>query len=134
MHPDCGATLTALCTVVRGEATPNGTLRIATAELYADGLVLRWHSHAGIVARPWVAESGDSTTAGWYPPSPVSLTDDVGTEYLHVHTGQVVRIVGGPVAGTSTFATTVPAAATHLIAEIGEQRLSIALNGSAPRP
>lgn len=127
-------TLTELRTVVRGEATRTGTLQIATAELYADGVVLRWRSHAGMVAPPSVAESGDPTAAGWYPPAPVSLTDDVGTEYLHVHTGQVIRVAGGPVAGTSTFATTVPAAATHLVAEMCKQRLTIALDGSAKRP
>ena len=127
-------TLTELRTVVLGEATSNGTLQIATAELYADGLVLRWRSHAGMVSPPSVAEPGDPTAAGWYPPAPVSLTDDVGTEYRHVHTGQVIRVAGGPVAGTSTFATTVPAAATQLIAEVGEQRLTLALGGSARRP
>lgn len=120
---ESNCTLTDLRAVVRGEATRAGTLRIATAELYADGLVLRWYSHGEILRPPQEAPGARAY------PAAVSLTDDVGTEYLHVHTTQGIRSVGGPVAATSTFGTAVPPSATQLAAEIGEQRLTVQLRG-----
>lgn len=124
-------TLTELRGVVLGDATRIGGVRIATAELYTDGLVLRWDSHAGIVRTPATAGADGAPGPGWYPPAVVSLTDDLGTEYLHVHTSQVMRVC---VMGTSTFATVVPPTATQLLAQIGEQHLVVALPGPTQCP
>lgn len=122
-------TLTELRAVVLGDATRIGGARIATAELYADGVVLRWDSGTGVVPTPSLQRTDDPAGAGWYPPAPVSVADDVGTEYLHVHTSQVMRVPDGPVGGTSTFATAVAPAATQLVAQIGEHRLTVVLPG-----
>ncbi len=122
-------TLTELRAVVSGDATRKRGVRITSAELYADGVLLRWHSENGMV--PPLARDRPGSGDGAYPPAPVSLTDDLATEYLHVHTNQGARSRAGPVIGKSTFATAVPGAAAELVAEIWEERLVVALAGTA---
>lgn len=121
--------LTELRAVVPGDTTRKRGVRIISAELYAEGVLLRWHSENGMV--PQLVGDRSGSGDGAYPPAPVSLTDDLATEYLHLHTGQSARSAGGPVIGTSTFATAVPEQAVELVAEIWEERLVVALTAEA---
>lgn len=116
-------TLAELIAVVPGGATPDGRLRVTTAELYADGVVLRWHEHAASAQeRP----ARDPLLG----PEPgiryVSLSDDLGTAYVHFHTSEA-HADGGAVLWTARFATAVPAAATRLVAEIREEQVTLRL-------
>ncbi len=116
-------TLAELVAVVAGGATRDGRLRVTTAELYADGVVLRWHERAaGSEKRPAIDPFRAQEGGRRY----VSLSDDLGTEYLHFHTNEA-HATGGAVLWTARFATAVPAAATRLVAEIREEQVTLRL-------
>ena len=116
-------TLAELIAVVPGGATPDGRLRVTTAELYADGVVLRWHEHA---AGPQKRPARDPLLGPEPGTRYVSLSDDLGTEYLHFHTSEA-HAAGGAVLWTARFATAVPAAATRLVAKIREEQVALPL-------
>lgn len=122
-----------LLAVVLGDASDASRIGFAAAELYDGGTVLRWHqrdrqieqesSSGPSAARARLERSSARTPRD--PGPPVSLTDDLGTDYLHFVTGE--EVLQGPGSWTASFATAVPAAATRLVACIDEQRLTFAL-------
>jgi hypothetical protein len=102
--------------VVRGDAAAGSGIAFAIAELYAAGTVLRWHR-----AAPEVVDTPIAAARQRPADPPLSLTDDLATEYLHCYT------LGHPGSWTASFATAAPVAATGLIAEIEGERVSFAL-------
>lgn len=106
--------LTDLLCVVPGSVSDDCSVRIVTAELYADAVVLRWQSRGA----PQMAPSERQPD--------VSLTDDAGTMYVHVSTGRRGHYARAYSAGKSLFSTPAPPSARTLTADFGEQRLAIA--------
>ena len=122
-------TQTELRAVVPGPAARRGPFRIATAELYADGVLLRWHEAGASLARVPPAERERRGDAGRRH---VSLSDDLGTPYLHFHTSEAHSHAA--VLWTARFATPVPAAARELRAAIRSERFVVPLREERARP
>ncbi|MDQ6779333.1 MAG: hypothetical protein M3071_24605 [Actinomycetota bacterium] len=112
-------TMADLRAVVPGDPHPDGCLRVTTAELYADGVVLRWHERERSRGqlRPLTDEDRRRRR--------VSLSDDLGTEYLHLATNEA--ITAGAVLWTAQFVTAVPVGARLLVANIRDERVTLRL-------
>lgn len=121
-----------LLRVIPGSPERRQGLRITSAELYEDGVVLRWHS-----ARAWpdgsetprIWNDVDIETAGAHDLVPRSLMDDLGTRYAGGGDpafginggGWVVRL------GASSFTPAVPAPARRLLVPLRDGGLDIDL-------
>jgi len=107
--------------VVSGPSTRRAGLRLMTAELYADGVLVRWHetggSRAGRVADPASRHELERRH--------VALSDDLGTCYLHLQTSEAHSFAA--VVWTASFATPVPACARQLVVEVRGERFVIPL-------
>ena len=115
--------------VVPGPAVRQGPLRITTAELYADGVLLRWHEAGGSLALVPQAERAGRRDARRRH---VSLSDDLGTPYLHLHTSEAHSQAA--VLWTAWFATPMPAAARELRAEIRSELFVLPFPQEGARP
>jgi hypothetical protein len=103
-------------------------LHLLAAELYADGVVLRWL----FVSPP----SGQGERQGEYrPPQAFTLWDDAGTAYTPQGGGWVP---GHHLRGDTAFVPAVPAEATRLEVAADRHRFVLALNRppseGAPEP
>ena len=123
-------TLTELRAVIPGPPARRGQLRITTAELYADGVVLRWHEAGGSLAGGRAEERGARRREAGR--RSVSLSDDLGTRYLHFHTSEAHSHAA--VLWTAEFATPVPGSVRELIAEIRDERFVMALGSQGASP
>jgi hypothetical protein len=109
--------------VVRADpARETPGLHLLGAELYADGVLLRWL----FVSPP---ANPDSATGGEHrPPAAFSLWDDAGTAYTPQGGGW---IPGHHLRGDTAFVPAVPAAATKLEAAAGRHRFELQLRTPA---
>jgi hypothetical protein len=109
--------------VVRGEpARETPGLHLLAAELYKDGVLLRW-----LFVSPHA--NPDSATGGEHrPPAAFSLWDDVGTAYTPQGGGW---IPGHHLRGDTAFVPAVPAAATRLEIAAGRHRFELQLRTPA---
>ena len=113
--------------VLAGPPTAAGGIRVTSAELYADGVVLRWHETGGSLEAP--RTSADLAAHNRPGRRHVALRDDLGTEYLHFNTGEMHT--GEAVLWSAQFATAVPDRARELMAEIRDHRFRLPLARAA---
>jgi hypothetical protein len=119
--------------VLAGPAERYQGLRITSVELYADGVVLRWHR-----ARAW--PDGPDTPRIWSrveqetdasdDSTPRSLTDELGTPYVVGRAGAELGISGGGRLirfGVSAFTPAVPADAKYLRVPLPDGGIDIEL-------
>ena len=97
-------------------------LHLLAAELYADGVILRW------VLVPPGGNPSQSRSADHQPPQGFSLWDDAGTAYTPQGGGW---IPGHYLRGDTVFVPAVPAEATTLEIAAGPHRASLELSPSA---
>ena len=120
--------LSELVAVVPGPPTRPGQVQITTAELYTDGVVLRWHeaggSRAGGPGRDAARRTDDRRRH-------VSLSDDLATPYLHFHTLEGHSFAA--VSWTADFATPVPTRARELVVAIRSERFVMPLQNYGAR-
>lgn len=120
-----------LLTVHAGPVERYQGVRITSVELYADGLVLRWHR-----AKPWPEGSDtphiwsrvDQETDGADELIPRSLTDDLGTRYVIGRVRRELGINGGGWVvrlGSSSFTPAIPPAATRLRVPLADGGIDI---------
>lgn len=122
LEPECPPVCSRrdLLRVVRGPVVRRDGLRITTAELYADGVVLYWH-HVLVLDRgpatPRRLHDGELSRAGDYDDTLFpTLSDDRGTRYLGGGGPTLgIRSAGHEVLfGVSSFTPAVPAEASRL--------------------
>ena len=121
-------TLSELRAVVAGPPARHGQLRITTAELYTDGVLLRWHEAGGSRAGPAAGDAVRRTDTGRRH---VSLSDDLATQYLHFHTSEAHSFAA--VTWTASFATPVPNRARELVIAIRSERFVMPLASQETR-
>ena len=109
--------------VLAGPADVAGLIRVTSAERYAGGVVLRWHETGGSSEAP--RTSADLAAQNRPGRRRVASVNDLGTEYLHFHTGEMHT--GEAVLWSAQFATAVPDRARELAAEIRDQRFRLPL-------
>ena len=108
-------------------------VRITSVELYADGVVLRWHR-----AQPWRESSDtprvwsrvDQETEGADRVTPTALTDDVGTRYMVGRVRSELGINGGGWLvrlGSSSFTPAIPPAARRLRVPLADGGIDLGL-------
>jgi hypothetical protein len=100
----------------------NPSLRILSAEIYADGITVRY-------AVPGFGEELAARGKRWQPPHdeyPFNLSDDVGTRYaIHSASGRANEVFHGQV----TFVPTSPPEARRLTLKAAASTIDLELDG-----